>query len=707
MSASDRSGQLPLLRRMTTGITVAVVVLLLLTGASFAYVWWYADYDRELTRRAEDIRLLSQTIAKNASEAANGQQDAFNLLEVARNDLQDSLKILNNGNPDTGLPPTESLPTAGSSGVLDRLRDVESEWLGSGEMRGEAGIRANVRAIIERRSQILAVNSVADQFDQTVPQLQRRAQALVERLKAVDAAPAKIEQAASIQLLGERIARNLDEMLRGGLGNRTAQGRLQRATRDLATTLEALRRGSTDLGVAAITDQAARAQLNSMVTIFRGSQQRRGMAPALEQVQNTAQQLFRVRDAADEIFIASDRLEQEANQLATTYRGLAGQRIIQEWYGFVLGGLAVLLLIARGLVARQINQIAVAAAEAERAEADSQRERNQQAILNLLDEIEGLREGDLSVQATVGEEITGAIADAFNDSIDALRNLARTINETSVQVSSAAQETQATARHLAEASDHQAHQITAASAAVNEMAVSIEQVSRNAEESANVAQQAVDLAVKGAETVNATIEQMDSIREQIQETSKRIKRLGESSQEIGNIVELINDIADQTNILALNASIQAAMAGESGRGFAVVADEVQRLAERSGNATKQIEALVKTIQTDTNEAVISMEQSTSGVVAGARQAEEAGEALREIENVSKQLAGLIQNISEESRQQATSASNISDTMNVIQEITSQTSAGTNETATSIGNLADLANQLRDSVEGFRLPEQEE
>jgi len=698
MSASESSGQLPLLRRITTGITVAVVLLLLLTGASFGYVWWYGDYDREFTRRAESVRLLSQTIAKNASEAANGQQDAFSLLDVSQKRLIDNLEILRQGNEETGLPQTEALPTAGASGVTDDLSELEETW---------QGINRNVVDILERRDQILALNKVANKFDKSIPRLQRLSDQLIERLKAIDASPSQVEQAVRVQALGERIARNLDEMLRGGLGNRTAQGRLARATRDLEQALVALRSGSTELGVTALTDGEARAQLDRMINQFIGGESQVGIQEDLNQVQRTAQQLFRVRDAADQIFIVSDRLEEDANQLAATYRGLAGERMIQEWYGFVLGGMAVLLLIVRGLVARRITQIEVAAAEAERAEADAQRERNQQAILNLLDEIEGLREGDLSVTATVGEEITGAIADAFNDSIDSLRNLARTINETSVQVSSAAQETQATARHLAEASDHQAHQITAASAAVNEMAVSIEQVSRNAEESANVAQQAVDLAVKGAETVNATIEQMDSIREQIQETSKRIKRLGESSQEIGNIVELINDIADQTNILALNASIQAAMAGESGRGFAVVADEVQRLAERSGNATKQIEALVKTIQTDTNEAVISMEQSTSGVVAGARQAEEAGEALREIESVSKQLAGLIQNISEASRQQANAASNVSDTMNVIQEITSQTSAGTNETATSIGNLADLANQLRESVAGFKLPEQEE
>ncbi|MDE2088681.1 MAG: methyl-accepting chemotaxis protein, partial [Gammaproteobacteria bacterium] len=212
-----------------------------------------------------------------------------------------------------------------------------------------------------------------------------------------------------------------------------------------------------------------------------------------------------------------------------------------------------------------------------------------------------------------------------------------------------------------------------------------------------------EMAHRGADTVRRTIQGMDTIREQIQETSKRIKRLGESSQEIGDIVELINDIADQTNILALNAAIQAAMAGEAGRGFAVVADEVQRLAERSSNATKQIEALVKTIQTDTNEAVISMEQSTSNVVNGAKLAVDAGTALEEIEGVSKHLADLIQSISDAARQQAAAAANISDTMNAIQEITTQTSTGTNETAASIGNLADLANELRKSVAGFKLP----
>ncbi|MCO6439502.1 MAG: twitching motility protein PilJ [Nitrococcus mobilis] len=413
--------------------------------------------------------------------------------------------------------------------------------------------------------------------------------------------------------------------------------------------------------------------------------------------------LAQVQQAAQAIAVGSAKLLARADTLAGVYRNLEDARPVKGWHGVVFGVLALILLTLRGVVSWRLAQRELQAAEEARARADEQSNKTQAAIRVLLDEIEGLREGDLTVQASVGEAFTGAIGDAFNDAIEELRGLVATINEISGKISSAAQQTQATAMHLAEASDHQAHQITGASAAVSEMAVSIDQVSRNAEESSQVAQQAVEIALKGAATVKRTIAQMDNIREQIQETSKRIKRLGESSQEIGNIVELINDIADQTNILALNASIQAAMAGESGRGFAVVADEVQRLAERSGNATKQIEGLVKTIQADTNEAAISMEQSTTGVVAGARQAEEAGEALHEIENVSQHLAGLIRSISEASRQQANAAGNISDSMNVIQEITSQTSAGTNETASSIGNLADLAAELRGSVAGFKLP----
>ena len=275
-----------------------------------------------------------------------------------------------------------------------------------------------------------------------------------------------------------------------------------------------------------------------------------------------------------------------------------------------------------------------------------------QAILRLLDEMGSLADGDLTVEATVTEDITGTIADSFNYAIEELRKLVATVNETAIMVDSAAKQTESTASHMAKAADNQSREISAATESIVSMAASIEEVSGNAERSSDVARHSVEVAHKGGEAVRRTIDGMNTIRETIQDTSKRIKRLGESSQEIGNIIELINDIAEQTNILALNASIQASMAGEAGRGFAVVADEVQRLAERSTNATKQIEVLVRTIQADTNEAVVSMERSTTDVVGGALLAENAGAALDEIEQVSNQIASLVQNISSSARQQA-------------------------------------------------------
>jgi len=333
-----------------------------------------------------------------------------------------------------------------------------------------------------------------------------------------------------------------------------------------------------------------------------------------------------------------------------------------------------------------------------------QNERNQEAILRLLDEISNLAEGDLTVRATVTEDITGAIADSINYAIEALRELVTTINKTAVTLDGSARQALASAGHLAKASVQQSKQVAAASESAAAMASSVEEVSGNAERSSDVARHSVDIAHKGSDAVRRTIDGMNTIRETIQETSKRIKRLGESSQEIGNIVELINDLAEQTNILALNASIQASMAGEAGRGFAVVADEVQRLAERAAQATKQIEVLVRTIQADTNEAVVSMERSTTDVVGGAMLAENAGAALEEIEQVSNQIASLVQNISASARQQSESAQNIARNMQVLREISAQTADNSAATSTSIGKLAQLSGLMRKSVAGFRLPE---
>jgi twitching motility protein PilJ len=366
---------------------------------------------------------------------------------------------------------------------------------------------------------------------------------------------------------------------------------------------------------------------------------------------------------------------------------------------------ALVALIPLLLLFSYLRRAAQGALQAQ-ARADAQRlesDRNQQAIMRLLDEMSSLAEGDLTVQATVTEDITGAIADSVNYAVEALRKLVATISQSGIQLDGAARQTQALASHLARASSAQAKQVGAATESIGAVASSIEEVSGNAERAADVARHSVDVAHKGGDAVRRTIDGMNTIRETIQDTSKRIKRLGESSQEIGNIVELISDIAEQTNILALNASIQASMAGEAGRGFAVVADEVQRLAERAANATKQIEVLVRTIQTDTNEAVVSMERSTTDVVGGALLAENAGAALQEIEQVSNQIASLVQNISASARGQSSAAQNIARNMQVLREISAQSADSTSATSQAIVKLADLSAALRKSITGFRLP----
>jgi twitching motility protein PilJ len=342
----------------------------------------------------------------------------------------------------------------------------------------------------------------------------------------------------------------------------------------------------------------------------------------------------------------------------------------------------------------------------ERARARGQEMQNRQtqdAILKLLDEMGDLADGDLSIEPEVTEQITGAIADSINFAVKEMRSLVSRIKTAAQEVALASERSRQTATELTEATLRQAAQITETTDRVMEMAKSMEHMSQSAEQSAEVARGSLSTAKRGADAVHDTITGMDDMREQIQETAKRIKRLGESSQQIGEIVELITDIAEQTNILSLNAAIQAAMAGEAGRGFAVVADEVQRLAERSGEATKQIAELVKTIQADTNEAVASMEQATNGVVEATRLADAAGQALGEIESVNEQLATLIVDIANDARSSSESATVVSGSMAQIQETTTLTSSGTRQTAESIGRLSDLARELQASVAGFKLP----
>jgi twitching motility protein PilJ len=495
-------------------------------------------------------------------------------------------------------------------------------------------------------------------------------------------------------VLAATMARRVAEIRAGGPGASLAGDALGRDSGVFAQVLNGLREGDATLNVQKLGNGSAIAALNQAGATWTD------MKKDLDALLGTSSNLFRAQAAAGSLATGSDKLLGDSEKLFaafTAFGSLKDTSIIGGVWVSIISGLLVLasivgLLFALGRAQRSRYQNTL-----------ELNNRNQEAIMRLLDEMGSLAEGDLTVKATVTEDMTGAIADSINFAVEQLRSLVGTINDTSVQVASSAQETQATAMHLAEAAEHQATEINSASNRINEIAQSINQVSKNSAESAEVAQRSVQIATNGADVVRQTIAGMDSIRDQIQETSKRIKRLGESSQEIGSIVELINDISEQTNILALNAAIQAASAGEAGRGFAVVADEVQRLAERASNATKRIETLVQTIQSDTNEAVSSMEQTTAEVVAGARLAEDAGTALGDIERVSNDLSALIQNISAAARQQSAAATDTSATMNVIQEITSQTSLGASQTAESIGNLAQLANDLRLSVANFKLP----
>ncbi|WP_350656032.1 methyl-accepting chemotaxis protein [Psychrobacter sp. S1-30-MNA-CIBAN-0213] len=563
--------------------------------------------------------------------------------------------------------------------------DLETEWRANKE---------KVDYVLSHRNDVNALQDLKDNVATATKQMQDDYSQVIEQAVAANIPVAAISDMQTQTLRAERLYTEMDKLTR-----------------------------SIDGTPAEFSEQAeVFAQ-----TLNAQQQSYGGLLPALQNISDTFNSAV-APVAAELAALNSPAIESRENaralgELATnTQARLAGiDRDILTRTGvmwpaiiFLLGLLGVIYTLSqllkqhggteRILIEKEtLRRRQEAETESERArQIQEENERNQMAILRLLDELGDLAEGDLTVNATVSEDFTGAIADSVNFAIDQLRQLVLVINSTAERVSQSSGQTQMNAVELAEASEHQAQEIASVSAAINEMAISIDQVSTNATESASVAQRSVAIAYNGADVVQRSIEGMNVIRDQIQETSKRIKRLGESSQEIGDIVSLINDIADQTNVLALNAAIQASMAGDAGRGFAVVADEVQRLAERSANATKQIETLVKTIQADTSEAVMSMETTTSEVVRGARLAKDAGEALEEVQSVSNTLADLIQNISNAAQQQAESAGHISNAMNIIQDITSQTSSGTMATARSVGELSEMAAALQESVTGFKI-----
>jgi len=655
----DSSKSKPFIYGAALSLILSVILLL--------FLFYSVPRHNELTRSLGELRLLSQTISRQATEAtASGTPESIKTLSQSQARFAENLETVQDIHGSTDA----------------EVRQVEQTW------------NAVSRNIDQITSQQKIINKLYDTnitISETIPGIQAEYNLLVDQMARQNMSSSQVVIAKNQVFIAERILRSISSVLVGNDSSRESADDFNADTETFGTYLNAQLNGSSELGVERINDPALRESLTNIQDEYNAV-----LKSAAATVLNNSNQIVQVRQASAQIFSQSDELLAALNKLT--------ESASSNWAEVAL---AILLLASiAALIFSVIKLLAL------RGATDKQRvtrlqdeyDRNQNAILRLLDEIADLADGDLRSYATVSEDFTGAIADSINFAIDQLRDLVSRINETSQEVSRYTQNTQNITNQLAEASEHQAQEIAGASSAISEMATSIDQVSANASESAEVAQRSVQIASNGADVVNRSIEGMDTIREQIQETSKRIKRLGESSQEIGNIVSLINDIADQTNILALNAAIQASMAGEAGRGFAVVADEVQRLAERSTSATKQIETLVKTIQADTNEAVISMEQTTAEVVRGANLAKDAGIALDEIQKVSGDLAKLIASISDAAKLQAASAGHISSTMSIVQEITSQTTSATFDTARSVSELASMAESLRESVTDFKLPE---
>ncbi|OTG83825.1 methyl-accepting chemotaxis protein [Acinetobacter sp. ANC 4648] len=629
------------------------------------YLFYSVPRNNDLTRSLGELRLLSQTMSRQATEVTSSVSGsgAIQALKKSQQEFDDNLKVVK------------------ATHANDKnLQQIDSIW---------SKVSDDITTVTSQEKVINNLYETNLAISDAIPGMQAEYNLMVDQMARENMPSSQVVIAKNQVFIAERILRSIGAVLGGSADSQASADDFNADTETFGAYLNAQLNGNAELGVTRIDQPALRESLESIKDDYD-----KILKTAASTLSNNSKQIVEVRQASADIFSQSDKLLTALNQLKTN---VGSQAILP----------ALLLIFALGVFFFSAFKLLMFRSLSDKVRVtrlQDEYDRNQNAILRLLDEIADLADGDLRSYATVSEDFTGAIADSINFAIDQLRDLVSRIHETSQEVARYTQDTQNITNQLAEASEHQAQEIAGASTAINEIAQSIDHVSANASESAEVAQRSVKIASNGADVVNRSIDGMDTIREQIQETSKRIKRLGESSQEIGNIVSLINDIADQTNILALNAAIQASMAGEAGRGFAVVADEVQRLAERSASATKQIETLVKTIQTDTNEAVISMEQTTSEVVRGANLAKDAGVALDEIQSVSGNLAKLIASISDSAKLQSASAGHIASTMNVVQEITSQTTTATFDTARSVSELANMAESLRQSVTDFKLPE---
>ena len=659
-------------------LQILIGALVLLLALDAAVVWYDArqgTFGTLYIATVGKIRMLSQRLAKAAQQASQGNLEAFKQLRESRDAFAAQMALLMNGGEAGGvqLPPT-------SSAVRPALEALDAKWKKN---------ERNAALVIAEQSNLLNLGRAVRTINASNPALQELADEVAALSVQSGGSARQNAHAAQLMMLTQRMAKNANAMLAEAVIDPEVSFLLGKDTNSFRDILQGMLQGSEALRLQRVSDPELRGKLAEMEAAFKEYQR------AVAAILGTQQQLVNAKRASFDLFRDSEELLSAAEALNGAYEDELGGRRVNAIVLAVVSFLALLNLLLIGKT--YLDDSRRRAEESER-----QNRGNQEAIQRLLDEISNLANGDLTVRAQVTEHMTGAIADSINYTIDELRRLVAGITSASLQVTSATQEAESVSARLLQAASKQAAEIQNAGQSVEHMAQSMSEVSEKANDSSKVAESSLHAAQKGAQAVQNAIRGMNDIRVQIQETSKRIKRLGESSQEIGEIVQLISDITEQTNVLALNAAIQAASAGEAGRGFTVVAEEVQRLAERSAEATKHIGAIGKSVQHDTQEAVEAMERSTQGVVQGTKTADEAEQALREIGTVSRQLAELIDSISRATQEQASSASRVAANMKVILGITQLTTDGTKQTATSAARLTALADGLKSSVAGFKL-----
>ncbi|MHB1174901.1 MAG: methyl-accepting chemotaxis protein [Sulfuriferula sp.] len=660
-------GHLPIEKQymLTLGAALGLIVL---AAGLVTYSTIQVGNKTEYIGTSTEMQMLSQRIAKGAQQAVLGTPEAFKQLQDSRNIYKNSLSGLVNGN--------SSIPASPSS-IQPLLATLDKDW---------KPMAKQIDLILGQEKTLVGLHKSVGNINKNSSTLLELSEQLVGRMNDANAAQRPTSLASEMVMLTQRMAKNANTLLSGEVIDQDVAFQLGKDATTFKDIMNGLHDGSEKLRLTAATDQDVRTKLQDILTAYEG------FDVDVNNILANMQPLVEAKQAGHGIFTESDKLLSDTQKITIAYQKLGA-----------LGNALAILFGVLGLASLALfGYININEAKRRALQGEAENKRNQEAILRLLNELGDLSEGDLTVSATVNEDITGAIADSINFTIDELRSLVAGIDKATDQVNSTTTQAKLVSDELLSAAQRQSREIEDTSAAILDMSQSINEVSASASQSAQVAHQSLEAAEKGTHAVQNSIAGMNGIREQIQETSKRIKRLGESSQEIGEIVELISDITEQTNVLALNAAIQAASAGEAGRGFSVVAEEVQRLAERSGQATKQIAAIVKTIQSDTQDAVAAMETSTQGVVEGAKLSDAAGQALSEISQVSRNLAALIENISTATEAQASAATKVARTMQDIQNITEQTTTGTNQTASSIGALSDLAADLKKSIAGFKL-----